>query len=60
MYNFLVGGYLPGTNIQLSFQLYVGLMTLIIGVIAIYQIERGQRPTTHAPLHASQLHLRAI
>ncbi|HSX45638.1 MAG TPA: hypothetical protein VLG27_01370 [Candidatus Saccharimonadia bacterium] len=43
MYSLLVGGFLPGTNIQLSFQAYLAIMTLLMGGVSIFRIERRQR-----------------
>jgi hypothetical protein len=63
MYSFLVGGYLPGTNIQLSFQAYLAIMTLLGGSGAVVWIELkrhllGQAVFVRQPLHASRLHHR--
>lgn len=63
MYNFLVLGYIPGTNIQLSFNTIVAAFTVIAGASAIVTIELHRRrllPTLplRMTLHASSLHLR--
>lgn len=65
MYNFLVLGYIPGTNIQLSFNAIIGLFTVIAGVSAIVMIELHRRRLLtplrlRSPLHANSLHLRAL
>lgn len=65
LYSFLVLGYVPGTNIQLSFQAIMGLFVILVGCASIVWIEfqRRHRPRSvsrlRLPLHASQLHLRA-
>jgi hypothetical protein len=64
MYNFIVGGYLPGTDIQLSFQASVAVITILFGIAGIIWIEYKQRIVSRSinslrqPLHASQLHQR--
>lgn len=64
MYSFLVGGFVPGTNVQLSFQTYLAIMSLLVGSISIVWIEKRRHYLAAAtiqlrqPLHASQLHQR--
>jgi len=64
LYSFLVLGYIPGTNIQLSFQAILALEVIMAGTAAIGWIELQRRlfgwanQTIRQPLHASQLHLR--
>lgn len=64
LYNFLVLGYIPGTDIQLSFQAVLGLVVIFAGatVIAWIEVRRrwlGMEPTMFAgTTDASQLHLR--
>lgn len=66
MYGLLVGGYLPGTNIQLSFQAYLALMALLVGGTSYYKAHRQflvahlSQPLQRHALHASQLHRRAL
>jgi hypothetical protein len=67
MYGFIVGGFLPGTDIQISFQAYLGLITVLFGIASITWIELKHRSARQhltrllrQPLHASQLHQRAL
>gem|GEM_PF-1144807 len=65
VYNFLVLGYVPGTNIQLSFTAIVAVFTVLTGVSSIVMIELHRRrllpyAKLRMPLHASSLHLRAV
>lgn len=63
MYNFIVGGYLPGTNDQLSFQAWV-IITCAVAVTAYASWQVFQRlkqfsdTNLRQGLHASQLHIR--
>ncbi len=66
MYSFFVLGLIPGTNISISFQVWLMLMAaLLVGAIiakpylARYIRDNFVNPRP-APLHASQLHLRAL
>lgn len=43
LYNFLVLGYIPGTNIQLSFQAVLALLVVFAGVASISWIELHRR-----------------
>lgn len=62
MYDFIVGGYLPGTNVQISFQVWVGITTIIFGCALIAWIEyknvKFLYENVKVPLMASQLHYR--
>ena len=64
MDNFIVGGFLPGTNIQISFQVWAGIMTVITGSLAIVWIEYKQNhsdgplPVLLTPINATDLHHR--
>ena len=59
MYNVLVLGYVPGTNIQISFQAWLGVAAVVAGAVAILYIGRRQRQTPfRLPLPASRLHVR--
>ena len=64
LYNFLVLGYIPGTNIQLSFQAVIGLSAVFMGAASITWIELRRRGLSwqpsliRQPLHANRLHLR--
>jgi hypothetical protein len=67
VYNFIVGGFVPGTDIQISFQAYLAVMTVLLGVVAITYLElrhrnvrKAARSLIRQPLHANQLHLRAL
>ncbi len=69
MYSLLVLGLIPGTNIQINFWAWIGLMTVLLILFRIY----GRRVMNFVvawwrsldyiddprdPLHASQLHSR--
>ena len=59
MYNVLVLGYVPGTNIQISFQAWLGIAVVLVGALAILYVERRQHQTPfRLPLPASRLHVR--
>lgn len=64
LYNFLVLGYVPGTNIQLSFQAVMGLVVILMGAASIVWIELRHRRLSwqpamiRQPLDASRLHRR--
>ena len=63
MYDFIVGGYLPGTGIQISFQVYVAFITILFGGVAIAWIEYNERVIKPKLAHkenlrASDLHYR--
>jgi len=59
----LVLGIVPGTNIQITFQVWLAAATLLTGGMAMVRL--GLQKTVEARasmrpiLHASQLHLRA-
>lgn len=64
MYSFLVLGLIPGTNIQISFQAWLGIMAGLPFAAAFMRPLWHQRLSESVarqrqPLHASQLHLRA-
>ncbi len=64
MYDFVVGGYLPGTNIQLSLQAWIAIADILFGFISIYYLEMRQQlakqvaQSARQPLPASSLHHR--
>jgi len=59
MYGLLVGGYLPGTNIQISFEAWLILAAVITVTIVTFRLLRkAHRHLVRLPLHASQLHSR--
>lgn len=64
LYNFLVLGYIPGTNIQLSFQAVMALVVIFMGAASIVWIElrhhrlSWQPAMIRQPLPASRLHQR--
>jgi hypothetical protein len=67
MYSFLVLGLIPGTNIQISFQAWLGIMAAVVAVLpfvaAFIKPHWHKRlaelaATEHQPVHANQLHLR--
>lgn len=67
MYNFLVLGIIPGTNIQIGFYAWIVLMlALFIAAYFIHKriIEIINQPDfefeVRKPLHANQLHSRGI
>ncbi len=59
MYNFLVLGLVPGTNLQITFNtwLYAASLSFAVYFIA-FRLRRPAAATVRAPLHASQLHNR--
>lgn len=63
MYNFIVGGYLPGTNIQISLTAWLAIYTVALGSAAIIWLEHKQHLSggiqfKRNTLFASQLHIR--
>lgn len=64
MYSILVLGLIPGTNIQISFWVWVAVMVLLpvaaprLKAPLLQFLEIGKAPTPHVPQHASQLHRR--
>ena len=68
MYNFLLSGYVPGTNIQVTFRTWlygICLLTLAYIVLKPFIKRRLNRfmanlllEPAHRPLHASRLHHR--
>lgn len=67
MYNFLVLGLVPGTNLTISFQGWLVLSGLFITGFVIVRYQLRKRPAKqrlmsiqHMRVHASQLHRRAI
>ncbi len=66
MYSFLVLGLIPGTNIQLSFQAWLGLMLVLIVCARVFraQISQAWHNLIDVPpdvgLDASQLHIRQL
>lgn len=66
MYNFLVLGLVPGTNIRITFRMWlniIGLSLVVLGVLWLVTNRRRFNLVTglqiRQPLHASQLHRRA-
>lgn len=68
MYSFLVLGIIPGTNIQITFQAWMLLFSLVsVGVLLVKLLRLqfdmdtyGDTSALRAPLHASQLHSRIL
>lgn len=65
LYSFIVLGYIPGTNIELSFPATLVLLAILAVVVAFGWAELHRRylsgtSWTRQPLHASQLHLRGL
>lgn len=65
MYSFFVLGLIPGTNIQITFQMWLLITAAIAAVYAYWHYLphptlRIEIRSPRRPLHASQLHLRAI
>jgi hypothetical protein len=64
MYSFLVLGLVPGTNIQLSFQAWLIVVTVLLLLAPLIKIllkrliEFGKATTPSQPLHASLVHHR--
>jgi hypothetical protein len=61
MYNFLVLGLVPGTNLQITFNtwLYAFLLAVIgFGLANLYQYFTQEAAWQRVPLHASQVHTR--
>jgi hypothetical protein len=64
MYDLIVGGFIPGTNIQISLQAYLAIITLLLGSSAIIWIENKNRIIivealpVRVTLNANDLHYR--
>lgn len=62
MYNFLVLGMIPGTQIQITFETWFIAFILFVAVVKVYRLITVRRQsillTVRIPLHANQLHLR--
>lgn len=60
MYNFIVSGFIPGTNIQLTFNTYLYCICLVAVYMVYrrYRLYRSTAPAERQPLPASQLHRR--
>jgi hypothetical protein len=61
MYDFIVGGYLPGTNIQISLQIWLMIYDVLFGALAIIYLEYRQRlarerTIIRVTLFANELH----
>lgn len=64
MNSLLVLGLIPGTNIAISFEAWLGVMTVLFGGLSLWRLEFRQRALatrtiSRIVLHASQLHQRA-
>ncbi|MGC1177130.1 MAG: hypothetical protein WA843_03605 [Candidatus Saccharimonadales bacterium] len=66
MNSFLVLGQVPGTNIQISFQAWLTILGMLLIVAAKFRphaqraLRQNQADSLRQPLHASQLHQRAL
>lgn len=67
MYTLIVLGIIPGTTVQITFQLWLqaAASVLAVGLMIRLGLMHRQLVTTviiptRVPLHASQLHLRAL
>ncbi len=67
MYTFLVLGIIPGTTLQITFQLWLQAAASVLAVgltirlgLVHRQLVAAVIVPTRVPLHASQLHLRAL
>lgn len=66
MYSFFVLGIIPGTNIAISFQVWLALMVLLaVGVVVLKPrvaryIRENYIDFRREPIHASELHLRGV
>lgn len=64
MYTFLVLGLIPGTNVQISFDAWLGIMAGLPFVAALLRtplhrlVELGKAAEPRLPLPANQLHRR--
>lgn len=62
MYDIIVLGMIPGTQIQISFQAYLGIFLLALVIIYVYRLLNTRKflaqQIVRMPLHASQLHVR--
>lgn len=64
MYSLLVLGIIPGTNIQISFQVWLQFASILAGVVMatvllrVHRASLSQMLKTRTTLHASQLHSR--
>jgi hypothetical protein len=64
VYNFIVLGIVPGTNLQITFQTWLDALGLIlvaaVGSWLYFKYQPTlEKATVRAPLHARQLHPRA-
>lgn len=61
MYNFLVLGLIPGTNIQITLRSWIVSVTLALAYLAyrLLNSRHLQPQPLRVPLHARQLHRRA-
>jgi hypothetical protein len=65
MYSVLVLGMIPGTHIQVSFQAWLAVTTILSGIISILWLEHKNKQNAlwlpaHYPKHANQLHQRGV
>ena len=64
MYDLIVGGYLPGTNIQISLVAWMAISTLLFGIFSIAWLEYKNRQVNEPKFpqrivfNASELHYR--
>lgn len=64
MYDLLVLGLIPGTNLQISFYAWIVLLIIVITIGFFLHkhimtiIEQNSASEIRTPLHASQLHFR--
>lgn len=62
MYNLIVMGEVPGTDVQITFGVWLGVVGGLTAVYLGYKLLTGRRQFATAfarrPLHASQLHQR--
>ena len=63
MYNTVVLGYIPGTNIQVSFKAWLvctGVFVVSTLVVWLFRKRNALLPVVRVPLHASRLHVRLL
>jgi hypothetical protein len=62
MYNLLVLGLVPGTNLQITFKTWLDVLGLVVAAYGATSLYRGRftigAVNVRQPLHASQLHSR--
>lgn len=61
MYDLIVLGQVPGTDIEITFAMWMSVLAGLATIYYSYKLVRGRRMAmafVRKPLHANQLHLR--